>query len=264
MSNSVSAAASARQQARLSLSVIITAMNEEGNLRPTVDSVVAVVGPRAWDYEVLIIDDGSTDRTGRIADELAAANPRIRVHHQPRNLGLDRAYLKGIELAQKEYIAWVAGNNIIPATALEAIYSRIGEADMVLSYTFVDVRGIGRRSMSRAFIILLNLLFGVRLKYYTGPCVYRSAAAKRLKTVTHGSMIVPEILLRLIQSGQTYVEVGLHPKPRTSGRTKTFRLRNLAYVAVSVLRLFADIRVLEPFKSCMHEVRALVKTDRRL
>jgi dolichol-phosphate mannosyltransferase len=227
-----------------SLSVIVTAMNEEGNLRPTVESVLSVLSKGPWDYEILIIDDGSRDRTGAIADELAASNPRIRVHHHPRNLGLDRAYLKGIELAAKENIGWVAGNNMIPAEALDAIYGRIGDADMVFSYPEVDPRRKRRRWVSRAFTMVLNLLFGVRLRYYTGPCVFRADVGKTLRTITQGSMMVPELVIRLIKAGGTYMEVSLRPKPRTSGRTKTFRPSNIAWVVTSVVRLFFDIQVL--------------------
>jgi dolichol-phosphate mannosyltransferase len=226
-----------------SISVIVTAMNEERNLRPTVESVLSAVATPAFDYEVIIVDDGSRDRTGAIADELAAADPRIRVHHHPRNLGLDRAYLKGIELASKEHTAWVAGNNIVPAEALQEIYRRIGEADVILSYPVVDIRRKRRRWLSLAFVQLLNLLFGVRLRYYTGPCVYRTNVAKSLRLITKGSMVIPEIVLRLLKSGQSYIEVSLHPKPRTAGKTKTFRLSNLVYVTSSVFRLFVDIRL---------------------
>ena len=219
-------------------------MNEEGNLAATVESVLSAVAAPGFDYEVIIVNDGSRDRTGAIADDLAAANWRIRVHHHPRNLGLDRAYLKGIELATKEHIGWVAGNNIVPAEALEEIYGRLGEADAVLSYPIVDIRRKRRRWVSRAFIQILNLLFGVRLRYYTGPCVFRAEVAKSLRIITTGSMIVPEIVLRLIKAGESYIEVGLHPKPRTAGRTKTFRPSNIVYVVRSVLRLFIDIRIL--------------------
>src|SRR3954471_7416804 len=142
-----------------SLTVIVTAMNEEGNLLPTMDSVLSAVRSRALDYEVIIVNDGSHDRTGAIADELAFSDPRIRVHHQPQNLGLDRAYLKGIELATKENIAWVAGNNIVPVEALNEIYGRIGEADAIFSYPVVDIRRKRRRWLSRAFVQLLNVLF---------------------------------------------------------------------------------------------------------
>jgi glycosyltransferase involved in cell wall biosynthesis len=227
-----------------SLSVIVTAMNEEGNLRPTVESVLSVVDGQAWDYEVLIIDDGSTDRTAEVAEELAASNPRIKIHRHPRNLGLDRAYMKGIELATKANIGWVAGNNMIPAEALEAIYGSLGAADMILSYPQVDPRRKRRRWVSRTFTMTLNVLFNVRLRYYTGPCVYRAEVAKTLRPITQGSMIVPELLLRLIKAGESYIELPLQPKPRSSGQTKTFRPRNVASVVLSVWRLFVDIQIL--------------------
>jgi glycosyltransferase involved in cell wall biosynthesis len=229
---------------RISLSVIVTAMNEEGNLTPSVESVLSAVAPPSFDYEIIIIDDGSTDDTARIADGLAASNPRIRVHHQPHNLGLDRAYLKGIELASKQFVGWVAGNNMIPAEALRDIYGRIGKADLILGYPVVDIRRKRRRWLSRAFVQLLNILFGVRVRYFTGPCVFRAEAGKSLRVITRGSMVVPEIVLRLLKSGETVQEVSLRAKPRTSGRTKTFRPRNLVSVATSVLRLFIDIQVL--------------------
>jgi dolichol-phosphate mannosyltransferase len=227
-----------------SLSVIVTAMNEEGNLRPTVESVLSVLTSQPWDYEVLIIDDGSSDRTAQVAEELAASDPRIVVHRHPRNLGLDRAYMKGIELATKENIGWVAGNNMIPAEALEAIYGSVGAADMILSYPEVDPRRKRRRWVSRTFTLTLNVLFNVRLRYYTGPCVYRAVVAKTLRPITQGSMIVPELLLRLIKAGETYIELPLQPKPRSSGQTKTFRPRNVASVVLSVGRLFVDIQIL--------------------
>jgi glycosyltransferase involved in cell wall biosynthesis len=244
-----------------SLSVIVTAMNEEGNLRPTVESVLSVVASKPWDYEVLIIDDGSTDRTAKVAEELAASDPRIKVHRHPRNLGLDRAYMKGIELATKENIGWVAGNNMIPAEALEAIYGSLGAADMILSYPQVDPRRKRRRWVSRTFTMALNVLFNVRLRYYTGPCVYRADVAKTLKPITQGSMIVPELVLRLIKAGETYIELPLQPKPRSSGQTKTFRPRNVASVVLSVARLFVDIQIL---RRSRRAARPHVSTSRPL
>jgi glycosyltransferase involved in cell wall biosynthesis len=226
-----------------SISVIVSAMNEEGNLRPTVDAVVSAVAPRFPVYEVIIVDDGSEDRTAEIAAALSAQNPRIRVHRNPCNLGLGRSYRIGIELAAHEYTSWVAGNNLVPQEALERIYDRVGESDMVISYILSDVRGFRRRTMSRTFTRTMNLLFGVRMRYYTGPCVYRSAVAKRLKTQGSGSFFVAELLVRLLKSGQRYVEVGLQPMPRSAGSTKTFRIRNVTDVFGSMMRLFWELRV---------------------
>ena len=251
-----------RTPASPSVSFIVTAMNEEGNLAPMVESVSGALAHRNWDYEIIIVNDGSQDRTGAIADEFAARDPRIRVHHHPRNLGLDRAYLKGIELATKANIGWVAGNNIIPRAALEAILDRMGEADAIFSYPDFDPRRKRRRWISRSFVILLNTLFGVRLRYYTGPCIYRADVAKSLRTIAHGSMMVPELVIRLIKAGQSYIEVDIHPQARSAGKTKTFRLSNIIFVGSSVLRLFIDIQVLGLFRKRPPAGHAVAPIDR--
>jgi len=227
----------------LSVSVIVSAMNEEHNLRPTVEAVVRAAAPRFARYEVIIVDDGSQDRTAAITAELSTENPNIPVHRNPRNLGLGRSYGIGIDLAANEYTSWVAGNNMVPQEALERIYDRAGETDMVISYILTDVRNLKRRAISRTFTRLMNLLFGIRMRYYTGPCIYRSAVAKRLRMRAQGSFFVAELLVRLMRSGQDYVEVGLQPIPRSAGSTKTFRMRNVVDVFGSMLSLFWELRV---------------------
>jgi len=137
----------------------------------------------------------------------------------------------------------VAGNNLVPQEALERIYDRVGERDMVVSYIVRDARDWKRRSISRLFTRGMNLLFSADMRYYTGPCVYKSAVAKRLPTRAHGSLFVAELLVRLLRSGQSCVEIGLQPLPRSSGSTKTFRLRNVIDVFASVMRLFWELRV---------------------
>jgi hypothetical protein len=170
------------------------------------------------------------------------------VHRNGRNLGLGCSYQTGIDLARYEYTSWVAGNNLVPREALARIYDRVGERDMVITYILRDVRGFRRRTMSRAFTTLMNLLFSVRMRYYTGPCVYESAVAKQFTMKAQGSLFVAELLVRLLRAGQTYVEVGLQPLPRSSGSTKTFRLRNVVDVFLSVMRLFLELRVTRAFR----------------
>ena len=231
-------------QLKRSLSVIVTAMNEQGNLRPTVEAVVESVSARFEPYEIIVIDDGSTDRTPMVAADLMTENTRIRVHRNPVNRGLAYSYRRGLELATLEYTSWVAGNNLVPPAAFNDIYDRVGEADMVVSYIKTDVRRRSRQILSRTFTTVVNTLFGTRLRYFTGPCVYRTEVAKRIRHISHGSMFVVETVLRLVKSGQRYVEVGLDPLPRSSGASKTFRPRNVAGIAVSLLHLFWEIRVM--------------------
>ncbi len=243
MTDRAGAATSAPSSDERSISVIVTAMNEEGNLRPAVESVIRAVAPRFLRYEVIIIDDGSTDRTFEIAQSLAAGNPRIRVHRNARNLGLGRSYRLGIDLAAHPYTSWVAGNNMLSQEALARVYDRVGERDMVVSYILRDVRPLRRRVVSRAFTVVMNLLFSLNMPYYTGPCVFRSEVARRIPSGAPGSLFVAELLIRLLRMRQTYVEVGLQPLPRSGGTTKTFRLKNVVDVFVSVIRLFWELRL---------------------
>jgi glycosyltransferase involved in cell wall biosynthesis len=226
-----------------SISVVVTAMNEEGNLEPAVEIIHTALASRFSDYEIIIVNDGSTDGTPAIADQLAARKPHVRVHHNPSNLGLHIAYLTGIKLANKEYISVIAGNNMLPSKALEDVFDAVGRADLVLSYLRADKRPMNRVLISRSLTLLLNTLFGLRLRYYSGPCVYRAVAGKRVRSVARGSMIMPEIVIRLLRAGQSHVEVAIDHKVRTAGRTKTFRFKNVVAALSGVLRLFIDIQL---------------------
>jgi glycosyltransferase involved in cell wall biosynthesis len=219
---------------------------EEGNLIPTVDNIVTAVTPRFPDYDILIIDDCSTDGTSAIADRLAASNPRIRVHHNGTNRGLGYSLRLGIALAERPYTALVGGNNIVSLKGLEDVYDRVGAADVVLSYIITDVRSLARRVISRTVVNTMNLLFGLRLKYYTGPWICSTDALKQLRTISEGSIVLAEIPVRLIYAGLSYIEVPLQPQPRTSGETKTFRLKNIVSAAMSTARMLWDVRVVGP------------------
>lgn len=244
-----------------SISVIITAMNEEGNLNSVVDKVVRAANPRFDDYEILIINDGSRDRTGEIADQLAAENPCIRAIHNPRNMGLDYSYRKGIELSSKRYIAWIAGNDLIPPQGYEDIFDAVGQADIVSTYLLNDVRGLPRRIISRSFSLVMNIVFGLRLRYYTGPCVYKSEIIKSIKVTTQGSAAIAETLLRSVKLGHTYVSVGLYPLKRTSGRTKSFRLKNFLNIGRAITKLFWDIQIIGVIKKRSEYGEKNVKID---
>lgn len=231
-----------------SLSVIVPVMNEELNLGPTVETVLAVAKARLDDFEVIIIEDGSHDRTPQIADELAASDPHVKVYHNPHNLGLGYGLQKGFELASKEYAVWVAGNNLNPRKGLEDVFDAIGQADIIVAAVTKDTRGLFRRLVSRSVVLTLNLLFNLRFKYYNGPSVYRTADVKSVKITSHGYIAMAELLIRVVKSGRSYVEVGYETVKRTQGKTKMFRLKNFRQLIGTIWRLFWEIQVLGWFK----------------
>lgn len=229
-----------------SISVIVPCLNEEGNIRGTVESIKEAFSAtgRFGDYEILIFDDGSTDRTGEIIDELHRTEKGVRAIHNPRNMGFGYNYTEGVRQASKEYIIMVPGDNEIPAEAIKTIFNRVGDADIVVPYTANTwVRPMSRRVVSRIFVILINALFGLRLKYYNGTCVIKSELLRKVPMKTWGFAYMAAILVRLIRAGASYVEVGVNIQQREAGATKAFRPRNIASVVSAILNLFWDVRI---------------------
>lgn len=228
-----------------SLSVVIPAYNEEQNLVPTVEAVVRAAEPLGLDYEIIIVNDCSRDRTGVIAEALAAKNHRVRVMHNETNSGLGFNFRKGIAAATKEHVAMVPGDNAFYAETLTALFGGIGKANIVNGWTMnQEVRPMGRRIVSWLFTNGMNLLFGQHLRYFNGPCVFRTADAKLVPMTTSGFSYMSEMLLRLLTSGRSITEVGLVLHERKSGASNAFHTKNIISVFETVFRLFWEVRVL--------------------
>lgn len=228
------------------LSVIIPALNEEGNLAAAVATVLRAIDDRFADYELLIVDDGSTDHTGAIADELAVGNPHIRVIHNPRNMGFGYNYNRGVELARMEYVTMFPGDNEIPGEAIRTILNAVGSADIVVPYIATpSVRSGSRQVISAAFVALVNFLFGLHLRYFNGPCVHRRSLLLSVPMRTHGFAYMAAILVRLIRSGCSYVEVPMSLQARQHGRSKAFKLKNIVSVLSTLGELFWEVQIRE-------------------
>ena len=226
------------------MTIVIPALNEEANISAAVQEVLRVVEPRCSEYEILLFNDGSTDRTGSIMEDLARANPKVRVFHNPSPRNTGAVFSQGVEQARYEYIMMVPGDNENPAQALIAPIEAVGKADLVIAYTVnPEVRPLARRIISRAYTTLLNLLFGLRLRYYNGTSIYRTKDLRRIRIGTHSFGHLAERLIKLIKSGSSYWEVGVPIAAPRGRQSKAFRLKNLIGVGQTILRLFYEVQL---------------------
>ncbi|MBI5235402.1 MAG: glycosyltransferase family 2 protein [Deltaproteobacteria bacterium] len=233
---------------RLSISIIVPCLNEEKNLKGTIESIKSALKTTGVfsEHEILIFNDGSTDKTGVVADEIKKTEKGVAVLHNPKNMGFGYNYTEGVRLASKEYIIMVPGDNEIPAQAIEKVFALAGKADLIIPYTAnTQVRPASRRAISWLFVAIINALFGLRLRYYNGTCVIRSSLLKKCPLKTWGFAYMAAILVRLIKSGASYMETGVDIKPRETGKSKAFAPKNVVSVFKAVLGLFWDVRVKE-------------------
>lgn len=227
-----------------SVSIIVPAYNEEGNLRGTIEGVLRCIEGRFRDYEILIFDDFSTDGTGPIADDLSAQNPKVRAIHNEKNMGFGYNYSKGVELASMDYVMMVPGDNEITEESVAEILSAAGRADIVVPYTAnTGVRPLSRRIISSLFTSVMNAITGLDLKYYNGPCLHRSDIIKKVPMTTWGYAYMASILSRLIGAGHSYVETPMYLKKREHGGSKAFRFKNVLRVGKTLFGLFWEMRI---------------------
>jgi glycosyltransferase involved in cell wall biosynthesis len=220
------------------MTLIVPALNEEKLIVETVEQIVEVTEGRFAECEVLLVNDGSTDSTGRLMDGLAARNPRIRVFHNPTNIGLGSSYHLGVAHARYEFVMLLCGDGGMPASSLPAIFDKIGSADIVVPYckNLKQIKGPGRYMLSRTYTMLLNTLFGLRLQYYNGLPVHRVELVRSVAGTSDGFGFQAEILVPLLRAGRTYVEVGVMGAEKAN-RSSALRLKNVISVSRTLGRL---------------------------
>ena len=204
-------------------------LNEEGNIEHAVTSALAVLAGVTDRFEVIVVDDGGRDRTGAIADRLAAADSRVRVVHHPVNRGYGAALRSGFTAAKHPLIAFTDGDNQFDLGELSVLLRAIGRSDVEGDGTFDVACGyrITRRDpvVRRLYAIMYNwvarLLFDIRVRDVNCAFkVYRRELIERLlpQLRSTGALINVEMLARARTLGARVTEVGVHHFPREAGR----------------------------------------------
>jgi dolichol-phosphate mannosyltransferase len=228
-----------------SVSFVVPALNEEKVVDHVVREIHSHVNNLIQTNEIILIDDGSSDRTGEIMEMLARELPNMRVLHNRPNIGLGASYQRGVAEARHHYVMMLCGDGGLPASSLAPIIEKIGTADIIVPYmtNLKTIKTPMRYFISRSYTHLLNFLSGHRLNYYNGLPVHKRSLLNRTVMTSSGFGFQGEILVKLIKSGHTYVQVGVLGS-ETTNKSSVFRLKNLASVTRTVLKLVRLVTVL--------------------
>jgi glycosyltransferase involved in cell wall biosynthesis len=225
------------------ISIVIPALNEEVVVEGVVRDIAKQVAAFFADYEIILIDDGSSDKTGDIMDRLSIELPHVRVIHNPSNIGLGASYQRGVAEARCTYLMMLCGDGGMPAASLPPIFAAVGSADIVAPYV-TNLRSIKspvRYFTSRVYTNLLNLLFGQKIKYYNGLPVHRVDLLRQLRINSTGFAFQGEILTKLLRSGCSMTEVGVAGAEMTRN-SSALRLKGLLNIAKVLALLVWEVR----------------------
>ena len=204
-----------------SLSFFFPAYNEEGNVEAVVRDALATLPRFADDIEVIIVDDGSRDRTPELADALAAADPRVRVVHHPKNRGYGGAVRSGLVSSAKDFIFYTDGDRQFRLEDLEQLVSRIDGVDAVIGYRMKRRDPWRRRLTAWVYNRLIRVLFGSTIRDV--DCAFKLFRHEVFQRVSldqvrsNGAFFSAEMLLTLRARGIHMREVAIPHYPRTVG-----------------------------------------------
>lgn len=226
------------------LTIMVPAFNEEGNLEGTVKEIELGISNKLKTYEIIIINDFSTDNTRQIAEKLAKKNKKIRVINNKKNMGLGFNYREGIKYAKFEYYMYIPGDNQFPHQSLTRTLDLLGKSDIIIPYvTNMHIRPPIRQAISFLFTFLINALFNLRISYYNSHVIHRLDYLCLVPKKTDGFAYQAEILIRLLKAGASFKEIGYEMRERQVGSTNAFTFKNVQSVLGTVLSLFWETMV---------------------
>ena len=222
-----------------SLSVILPGLNEEASVASAVSRTRDALDALFDDYEILVIDDGSTDRMGEIADGLAADDSHVRVLHNERNVNYGISLARGIAEAR---CAWVLHNGMdlpLAPEDIEHFVPHFETADVVVASRHDrDAHSPWRRVTSWVNRLLLLLLFQPRTRDLNFTQFYRRSFLESVELVsTSPACVTPELILRAEHRGLRVVEVPTVFQRREAGKAHFGKPKDIAWTLRDLLRL---------------------------
>jgi glycosyltransferase involved in cell wall biosynthesis len=203
---------------KLSISVFAPCFNEEDNVEKLLNNMLEFIPKISGDYEIIIVDDGSTDATAEIALQLAASHPQIRVIRHKENKGYGAALRTGFENSGKDIIFFTDSDNQFDISEMTKLLPYIRDYDIVTGFRIHRRDNIIRKINEYGFNRLRRLLFGLKLGDLN--CAFKMYKREVIKSISMKSnlaFINSEILIRAKKKGFTIKEVGVTHYPRKWG-----------------------------------------------
>jgi 4-amino-4-deoxy-L-arabinose transferase-like glycosyltransferase len=203
------------------LSLVIPAYNEEAGIRFAIEEADRALAELADDYEILVVDDGSGDRTAEVVDGLARALPRVRLVRHARNRGYGAALRTGFQAAGFDRIAFTDADCQFYLTDLADLVSLTEEAPIAVGYRVGRQDPWPRRFFSWGYNLLVRTLLGTRVRDCDCALkVFRREALLELLPQTDGFFVNTEMLARARQLGYQVAEAPVRHRPRLAGESK--------------------------------------------
>jgi hypothetical protein len=230
----------------LSLSVFFPCYDDAPTIGIQVERVDAVIDRLGVAGEIIVVNDGSRDRSAEVLESLRASTPRLRVVTHDENRGYGAALQSGFTAASGTWVFYTDGDGQYDPDQLERLCAlACDDVDVVQGYKLERSDNVCRRVVGRLYHRVVSLLFGLHVR--DTDCDFRlirGAALRKIRLEQRSGAICVELVRKLQTSGARFVEVGVDHYPRVNGRSQFFRPRHLARTATGLAHLWMTLVML--------------------
>lgn len=210
------------------ISLVIPVYNEEQIIAESVDIFKNKLSSVTVDFEIILVDDGSTDSTPQIIDNLASLNKRIRTFHNKKNIGSGISLWLGFQHASKEFVVSNFADRPFDLSDLKQIMPLFDSTDIdfvIVTRKDRSANSLYRKITSYVNFLLIRLLFNVRVADFQFVQVYKRKIIENLNLISTGTFVPPELIIRLINHGYKYKQAKCDFHKRQKGSSKCGRPR---------------------------------------
>jgi glycosyltransferase involved in cell wall biosynthesis len=225
------------------LSVFLPCHNEEPNLVRVVDNFRSLLDRFASAFEIIVVDDGSHDRTGEIADELAASDSHVKVVHHRVNRGYGGAVISGLNAASMPYVLLCDGDGQFDAGELARLVPMVPDCDVVVGRRVQRADRLVRRLNGQAWTALVRLLFGIKITDVDcGFKLFKREYVQDLDLSARGAMISTELMVKVAARCARICEVEVGHLPRLAGEQSGAHPKVILRAFAELFRLYGELR----------------------
>jgi glycosyltransferase involved in cell wall biosynthesis len=213
-----------------SVSAFFPCFNDHATIGTVVNAAAKTIEELGVDGEIIVVNDGSTDNSAQVLDDLAEQYPLLRVVVHEQNRGYGGALLSGFAAATKQWVFYTDGDAQFDPTELALLVDHATDTvDVVQGYKLHRADNVMRRVVGRVYHRVVALLFGLRIR--DTDCDFRlirHSLLDRVRLEHTSGVICVEMVRKFQDAGARFVEVPVHHYPRTHGRSRFFRPANVA------------------------------------
>ncbi len=223
---------------KLSLSVTMPAYNEESNIERMIERTVKAMEDIIDDYEIIIVNDGSKDKTASIVKQMTGKHPQLRLVSHPTNLGYGAAVWTGFKNANKNFVFLTDADNQFVLEELKKLLPLLKTADLIAGYRAPRKDPFHRVLFGKGWSLIVTLLLGYTVRDVDCAFkVFRRDAIDKIDINSHGATFSAEFLARVKRLGYCFAECPVTHLPRTEGNPTGAKLSVITKAFIELIQL---------------------------